>query len=124
MRISTFDRAGVGISALCIAHCLLLPMVPSVLPLVGLLSENEMVHKMLVMLAMIPMAFAYYGGVTQKFAPVIYGLGILGISSLFVGAFVERLHDFETVLTTFGAICLASAHIFRLLFNKLHIHEN
>lgn len=124
MTTSTFDRAGVALSALCILHCLLLPMAAGVLPMVGLWAENEMIHKVLVLLAIVPALFAFFGSISSRIAPLIRGLGLLGISLLIAGAFVESLHDFETVLTVLGAVTLASAHIWRLSRNRAHPHVN
>jgi len=124
MTVSTFDRAGVAISALCVIHCLLLPLVTSLLPVLGLIAENEMIHKGLVLLAIGPAALAFLGPFRSRYSLAIRGLGFFGLSALLAGAFVEPLHDFETTLTVIGGISLASAHIFRGILNRPHIHQN
>ncbi|MEP6342067.1 MAG: MerC domain-containing protein [Maricaulaceae bacterium] len=119
MSTLTYDRAGIALSTLCIAHCILLPVLSSVLPMVGIWAENEMIHKALVLLAVIPAAFAF-SKMIVKFAPLIRGLAVIGITLLAVGAFIEPLHDFETPLTIAGALCLAAAHGLRSFVNRPH----
>ena len=43
------DLYAVALSLLCILHCLALPLLAAVLPLAGMLSENETVHRGLVL---------------------------------------------------------------------------
>lgn len=124
MTTKAIDHAGVALSSLCIIHCVLLPLVISTLPIVAILSENEIIHKALVFLAIIPAAFAFSGRITSKFSFLIRIVGMAGIALLFLGAFVERLHDFETLLTLTGATLLTSAHVLRLLRNRPHSHDN
>ncbi len=124
MITSTFDRAGVTLSALCIVHCLLLPLTTSFLPLMGVLAENETIHKALVLLAIIPAAFAFTDFNGSKSPFLIAGLGVIGVISLLMSAFIEAFHDYEAILTLVGAVILASAHIVRIRANKHHPHEN
>ena len=113
MSISTIDRTGVAISGLCVIHCLLLPVASSVLPMLGVLAENEIVHKALVALAIFPAVFAFSNPIRSKFAILIRSAALFGILALFAGAYVEAFHDFESILTVIGALSLASAHIWR-----------
>jgi len=124
MSLLTIDRAGIAISALCIIHCLLLPLAASVLPIIGLLAENENIHKALVLLAIVPAAMAFSSFIGSRMAMIICGLGVFGILTLIAGAFVESFHDFETIMTVIGAFSLASAHILRLFAIKSHHHKN
>ena len=43
--ISYVDSAGLGVSSLCIIHCLFLPILGTSLPILGVLSEYEWLHK-------------------------------------------------------------------------------
>jgi len=115
MTTSTFDRAGVTLSALCVVHCILLPLTTSFLPLMGMLAENETIHKALVLLAIVPAAFAFTDFNGSKSPILIGGLGLIGVISLLTGAFVEAFHDYEA---------LACAHIMRMRATKRHPHEN
>ena len=121
MSISTVDRAGVTISGLCLIHCLLLPLAASVLPMVGLIAENEVIHKALVLLAIFPASFAFFKP-TSKFPQIIRSVALFGILALIAGGYVEAFHDFEKVLTVLGGMSLATAHLLRLKLELSHRH--
>ena len=55
-----FDRAAIGISALCIAHCLVLPVALVLAPSVTLLTvlNDELFHKLLILLVLPTSIFA------------------------------------------------------------------
>ena len=106
------DAAGLGFSALCVAHCLALPLLAATLPLAGALAENEAVHQALVVFA----AFAAGIGVLQSAGRVRGVFAVtagVGVLLLACGAFVEALHDLETPLTVLGAVVLAGGHVYR-----------
>ena len=124
MNTAIIDRAGVTISTLCIVHCVLLPFIMSVIPIVGVLAENEAVHKVLVCLAILPAVFSFSSSMASRFSAFVRGMALFGIVTLFAGAFVEGLHDFETSLTVVGGLSLASAHILRGLLDKPLKHVN
>ncbi len=124
MSVSTLDRTGVAISALCIVHCVLLPIATTTLPMLGLLAENKTIHISLVLLAIIPAIFAFSRSMRYRFSIFIRGMALFGISALFAGAYIEDFHDYEAILTTAGALSLASAHIWRSIAARSHLHEN
>ena len=111
------DRAGVGLSTLCIVHCLLLPILASSLPILGLLSEFEWIHKGLVMIAL-PVALSLIA-TTKRFGIQI--LAAFGAIMLFGAAFIHQFHDFETVMTICGGLFLGLAHIIRQATQR-HAH--
>ncbi len=103
------DIASMGLSALCVAHCLLLPFLIAALPMFGAVAQNDWMHKGLVLMA-IPMSLL---AVRQSKAwlrtdvtlPMAGGLFLLASA-----AFVPALHDYETLLSVFGALMVAAAH--------------
>ena len=115
---TTLDKVGLSLSALCVIHCLLLPVIGASLPIIGAWSEIEWVHKLLVVLAL-PVALSVI--ISNSAATYIRALAGAGIVLLFTAAFWEPLHDHETLLTVIGAILLGAAHMIR--FAKLrHSH--
>jgi len=115
--ILALDTGGVVISSLCLVHCLFLPLLGTALPIFGVWSEVEWVHKTLVLLALplcLNLVFKTRTRQTRLSA-------ILGFSFLFSGAFMEVLHDFEVILTVIGAIFLGYAHLQNIRKNR-HIH--
>ncbi len=106
------DGLAVGLSGLCITHCLALPVLVSVMPALGLLAE-EWVHRSLVVAA-IPLSLVALAlsGSPRGDRPLA-GMIAIGLTLLVAGAFVEPLHDQEALLTALGATILAAAHALR-----------
>ncbi len=106
------DGVAIGLSALCLIHCLALPLLISLLPIAGLFGfEDEWVHKVLV-IAVVPVtALAAWSAGHRAWS--FLTLAGLGITLLLAGAFVHPLHDFEVPLTVVGALLVAAAHAHR-----------
>lgn len=119
MRTSiNLDTVGVVMSSLCVVHCLALPIIGLILPVVGVLSENEWLHKILVIMALpLFMNLAF-----KSNKPYIVVPAIFGISLLFAGAFFEPLHEYETIATVLGASFLGGAHLQNSRFRR-HSHS-
>jgi|TARA_B110000211_G_scaffold86979_1_gene102047 hypothetical protein len=110
-----FDKAAISFSALCIAHCLLLPIGLALLPsvaIIGVLSD-ELFHYLLLVL-IIPTSLAALSlGCRLHKSWLVFLLGAAGMSILILTAFFA--HDFlgeqlEKVATIFGAILIAASH--------------
>lgn len=112
------DVAAISLSGLCILHCLALPVIAASLPVLGVVAENELVHKVLVVLTIPISLFAWFRSTGFKGKVVFGALMLGGIGLLAAGAFVEALHDYETPLTVAGALVLAGAHAFRWISHK------
>lgn len=106
---AVLDASAVGLSSLCLIHCLALPVLAATLPLAGALAENEWIHRGFV-LAAAPITGLAVWRAFPKDAVFIIG-ALLGLAILIASAFVEALHDHETLLTVIGALTLASAHL-------------
>ncbi len=115
------DLAGISFSALCVIHCLALPLLAAFLPVLGVVAEMEVIHKGFVVFA----ALAALVGTVQapaRIRLVFAGIAALGVATLFAGAFVEAFHDIEVQLTVLGAMTLAGAHILRWRATALGAH--
>ncbi len=110
-RGTALDASAVGLSTLCLVHCLALPILAVSLPLAGALAENEWIHRALVLIV-VPITGLAIWQAFPKDRVFILG-AVLGVAILLASAFVEALHDHETLLTTIGALILAGAHIWR-----------
>lgn len=109
----SLDGAAIGVSTLCIIHCLALPLLVVALPALAAVAEVEWVHKALVLVAAPVSLFAMtrLHGVEGRL--LISALIVVGLALLIAGAFVEALHDHEVLLTVAGALILSVAHILR-----------
>lgn len=107
LKAATIDGLAISLSGLCLVHCLVLPVLAATLPIVGVWAEAEWLHKAFVVAAF-PLSLLR---LTSKSANVaIAALIVSGLWFLFAGAFVEQLHDFETLLTVLGGTMLAAGH--------------
>ena len=105
------DVIAMSLSGACIIHCLFLPVIISLLPLLEPWLAQEWVHQVMVILAMPVTGLALMNIMQRQF--LISLVMIVGLMLLLLGAFVEGLHDYETSLTVSGAIILASGHFMR-----------
>ena len=110
---SAVDTSAIGLSTLCLIHCLALPVIGAFLPLAGVVAEAEWIHQVLVLMAFPITVFAItrHGAAKVRLSFIVPAL--VGLSLLLAAGFVEALHDYETWLTTAGAVLLASAHLWR-----------
>ncbi|MEO0589366.1 MAG: MerC domain-containing protein [Pseudomonadota bacterium] len=108
------DHAAVGLSVLCILHCLALPILAISLPVAATVTEAEWVHWAFAVLAVAAsgsVAVWGHGARTPGFL-VPAGLGAL----LIIGAlFAEGIGVDETLPTVIGGVLIAFAHLRRLM---------
>lgn len=111
VRSGSFDMAAMGLSGLCVIHCLALPLLAASLPLLGAWAEAEWVHWAFV-------AMAAPVSMIALSRPSRYGLGvgplilaILGIAALFAGVLGWPTEADETWVTVSGSFLLATAHL-------------
>lgn len=106
------DGVGICASALCMFHCLALPLVLAALPSVATrFAPGEAFHWILLGCAIPTSALALVGGWRRHRAPAPMIVGAIGLLLLVVGVAVPWREAFETGLTLAGSLCLASAHI-------------
>ncbi len=104
------DMASMGLSGLCVAHCLALPFLVAALPFLGIFSQNELVHQVLVSIAAPLSVLALWrSGGWRKIvvvAPMAAGLAMLAAA-----AFIPDLEPVEAPLSVVGALLVAAAHV-------------
>ena len=104
------DAAGIGLSALCLVHCLGLPVLIAFSPAL-VWMEDERVHLLLAIGALVVTLVAAGGWPSIRSKPLIYLVAGIGLSLLFAGALIEMSEMQERVVTSIGALTLASAHL-------------
>ena len=111
---SLSDRAAVGLSVLCILHCLALPILAISLPFAAIIAEAEWVHWAFAVLAVAASgSVALWGHGARKagfLVPTCLG-AILIIGALFAEGFGVD----ETLPTVIGGVLIAVAHLRRLM---------
>ena len=113
--VARLDLCAVGLSTLCVIHCVALPVLVALLPAIGQAAESELVHRILA-LAAVPVSLR----VIWKTRPVnrnrlFIGAALLGLGLLLLGAFAEAFSAYEEPITVAGGVFLASAHLWHWL---------
>jgi hypothetical protein len=100
------DGSAIGLSGLCLVHCLALPVVAAVSPMLGVWSQAEWVHLTFVLLAAPLSAAALV--MTRPRRPAAMALAAGGLALLAAALF---FHEAETAMTVAGGLILASGHL-------------
>ena len=115
-----WDKIGLGLSGLCLVHCLVLPVALSALPWLGIVFEDEWVHMLFAAVA-IPVAFiAFIPGFLKHHLKSVLFLGLTGVVLLLLGSVGHELvgHNVAHWVTVFGGVSLVSAHIANFRLNS------
>ena len=115
------DKTAIGLSSLCLVHCLLLPVSLAILPSIAILStlSDEVFHLLLIALVLPTSMVALLLGCKRHKSSAVIALGIGGLMTLgFTAVFGHDVlgEQMEKVATVIGALLVAGAHIqnFRL----------
>jgi len=107
----TGDAVAIGLSGLCLIHCLALPVLVGFLPLLGAWAEADWVHLAFVSLA-VPVSIWTLSRPPRDTLPgAAVVLAAIGIVLLICGALGYPRAALETPLTVAGGLALAAAHI-------------
>jgi hypothetical protein len=114
------DWAAVGLSALCLVHCLALPFVVAGLPLLAQFSEGHLHAQMLVVV--LPLSVVALGlGFRRHNSMRIVSAGTTGMLTLIIGATVAHSQlglMADRAFTVTGALVLAGAHYFNSIRSR------
>ena len=119
---SRLDNMGIFCSGLCMAHCLLVPVLALFSPAIASFFESEWIHKGLVIIVapIALMAFITGKKTHGKVLPIV--LGLFGVSTLILAVLSESIEGVEiseTIVTVIGSIMLIIAHILNLRLMNL-----
>ncbi|MDH3719704.1 MAG: MerC domain-containing protein [Planctomycetota bacterium] len=108
------DGAAVGLSALCLVHCLALPLVVAGLPFLAQFSEGHLHKQMLIVV--LPLSIVALGlGYRHHHNGRIVAAGAVGMALLTVGATIAHSQwglMADRSFTIVGALVLAAAHFY------------
>lgn len=112
-----FDGVGITLSALCLAHCLLLPVALALLPVLSFspalqsLHDKEWLHLALLLPILVISGPALWRG--TKYNPLIGYTGAAGIAALCL-ALAAPSEWMEQAVTAAGTMLLIAAHILNI----------
>lgn len=116
-----FDASAMALSGLCLAHCLALPVLASLLPLLAGWSQAEWVHLLFAGLALPLSGGALWRARRQHRLPTaLCSLALAGLSGLLLGACGLPTLAWETPLTVVGSLLLAGAHLWNWRRHRCH----
>ena len=113
------DRGAVGLSMLCLVHCLAFPVVVMALPAMGeVLPRQWWVHPVIFALAVPLAAIALVRGWSdhRDRRPVL--LGGIGLTLLGLGLLAAEASAVEVLLTVTGGSVVAAAHLLNWRLGK------
>ena len=105
------DLYAVGLSTLCVLHCLALPVLVALLPVAAQASESELVHRVLVIVAVPVSLRVIWTTRPVKGNRLFVSAALVGLGLLLLAAFVEAVSPYEELITVAGAALLGSAHL-------------
>ncbi len=108
-----WDAVGQVLSALCLAHCVVLPGVLGFLPAATAeLLEGEAIHQGLIAFVGLSAVAAFLPGYLRHRRAGVVGLAVAALALLVAAAFLvpEEAEVMETGLTLGGGVLMALAH--------------
>lgn len=105
------DLYAAGLSALCLLHCLALPLLVTIMPLAALAAENELVHQILVIAAVPVSLRVIWRTLATRGNRLFVGAALGGLGLLLLAAFGEAVSAYEEPITVVGGLLLGSAHL-------------
>ena len=111
---SRIDRTAMGFSILCLAHCLAIPLLATIGPLV--LPHNQNIHWILLMIALPLTTFGLWKGVAIHRDIRILILGIIGLSTMAFGAlelYGEQVASYTTIVGVCMIFCAHALNIWK-----------
>ena len=108
------DKVSIGISALCLLHCLLFPSFMVLLSsFISVSLNSELIHYMLLFLVVPVSSFALIVGLNNHKNSFIFFIGLLGLAILVSALLIElpiTIISGEILLTIIGSILITSSH--------------
>ncbi|MEL6378298.1 MAG: MerC domain-containing protein [Pseudomonadota bacterium] len=112
------DFTALGLSTLCVLHCLAVPLLVLSQPVFAVVAEAEWLHKIFVLLAFPISGLSFLQIRRHHIDRVFVTFAAVGLMLLFASAFLERFHPQEQLFTILGAVSLSVAHLWRLFRHK------
>ena len=115
------DGAAVALSALCLVHCLALPLVVAGVPFLAQFAETHLHYQVLIVVIPLSVVALGLGYRRHRDLRVVLG-GVLGMALLVIGATVAHSQlglTADRIFTISGSLVLAAAHFFNSYRKKL-----
>jgi len=112
---TTLDKFGILLSGVCMIHCLVTPVLVTLVPVLSLnvWVEDFLFHQLMLWLVIPTSCIALFLGCRKHKKLSIVGTGIVGITVLlFVALFGHDLlgENMEKIVMTIGGLIIATSH--------------
>lgn len=109
------DKLAIMLSGICLVHCLVVPIVMTLLPILSIsaLVDDVLFHQLVLWVVLPISALALIIGCRKHRKPLIIASGVIGLSILVVVAFLGHSvlgETYEKVATSVGGLVLAFSH--------------
>lgn len=120
------DKVAIGLSVVCLVHCLALPVLVLAAPAVGalVLGTESPVHWLLLGLALPVSGYALWHGFRHHHQRLALLLGCCGLALMFVAVAHLTAATLELPLTVAGVLVLLAAHLLNLRFTAHCAHAH
>lgn len=127
VRVRRWDTLGMLVSALCVAHCIAVPLFLGLLPAFGLsFLAKDGLHEVLALVVLVVSLLAFVPGYRAHHDRRVLVLGGVGVVLLSGAAFAPGLSVVvESALTALGGTLLVVAHVLNrrgLAHRHVHAH--
>ena len=115
IKSTTLDKLGIFLSGICLLHCLITPVIITLIPIISInvLVEDLLFHQLMLWIVVPTSCVALFIGCRKHKRLPIALTGIIGMAILITVALFG--HDIfgetaEKVMTSIGGLTLASSH--------------
>ena len=105
------DLYAVGLSTLCVLHCVALPVLVALMPVAAQAAQSELVHRVLVVAAVPVSLRVIWKTRPLKGNRLFVGTALVGLGLLLLAAFMEAMSAYEEPVTIAGGALLSAAHV-------------
>lgn len=104
------DRLGICLSALCILHCLAVPVVIALIPALQTFVDHDFFHVILVPVLPVLAVMAFIPGFKKHRDNRVFYWSIPGIILIALTVYFHESHVVQALFSLPGSLCLIRAH--------------
>lgn len=128
MNQRSLDKLGVVLSVGCMIHCLLMPLVLPLLPVIGLaFGHNGYFHLIMCGIIFVNICITLVPGVLKHKRSLALMLGIYGLLAIIAGGLAELIghvnENRAVVITVVGSCLIATAHYLNHRYTCACLHH-
>jgi len=114
-----FEKVGIGLSVLCAIHCLMMPLLVGVLPLLGLsfLADEPTEHILSLTVVVFALGSCLWGFKKHRELRILMSF-VAGISIFTLGFLLEKTTAMGKWISVLGVILIVGSHYFSVKLSR------